>query len=86
MKNKQVPLENKRVAVYCRVGTDDRHDTALERQAQSLREYAEAQDYVIIKNVQERGSGAAMNRMGVTAATVQDGNLCSLLPVLRKLP
>ena len=73
MGSKRVPLEKKRVVLYCRVATDDQHDTALESQAQSLREYAEAQGYEIVKIIQERGAGTTMDRTGIRALYILAG-------------
>lgn len=59
--------EKKRVVFYCRVATDDQRGTAMERQVQSLREYAEGKGYEIIKEIQEKGSGRTMDRTGIRA-------------------
>ena len=58
-------VKPKRVALYCRVATDDQHNKALENQAQSLRAYAEARGYEIVKIIQERGPGTKMDRSGI---------------------
>jgi predicted site-specific integrase-resolvase len=66
--------EKKRVVFYCRVATDDQRGTAMERQAQSLREYAEGKGYEIIKEIQEKGSGRTMDRTGIRAIYILAGH------------
>jgi len=66
MGSKRVPfVKLKQVVLYCRVASDNQHDTALEAQAQSLRQYAEAQGHEIVKIIQERGTGTTMDRSGI---------------------
>lgn len=74
MENKRVQFTKpKRVVLYCRVATDDQHDTALEAQAQSLRAYAEARGDEIVKIIQERGAGTTMDRTGIRALYILAG-------------
>lgn len=49
----------KRVAIYCRVSTDDQ---SCERQEQDLIEYAQRADYAIVGVFKETASGAKNNR------------------------
>lgn len=66
MESKRVQFTKpKRVAIYCRVATDDQQDTALEAQAQSLRVYAEARGYEIVGVIKENAGGRTLDRPGI---------------------
>jgi len=60
-------MENKkiRVAIYCRVATDNQAETALEAQKSCLRAYAEEQGYNIVKEIDEVAKGNTLCRPGI---------------------
>ena len=55
----------KKVVLYCRVASNDQTNNNLNIQEQSLRNYAEAQDYEVVEVIKETGSGANLDRPGI---------------------
>ncbi|MCB6415048.1 recombinase family protein [Faecalimonas umbilicata] len=54
-----------RVAIYCRMATDNDSRQGLEMQKERLRQYAQQQGYDIVKEISEVAKGTTLCRPGI---------------------
>ena len=57
-------MEKKKVALYCRVACNNQNNDLLDDQEQTLKKYAEAQNYEIVETIKESG-GLDLSRPGI---------------------
>lgn len=58
-------MEKKKVVSYCRVACNNQNNDVLDDQEQTLKKYAEAQNYEIVETIKESGGGLDLNRPGI---------------------
>ena len=58
-------MEKKKVALYCRVACNNQNNDVLDDHEQTLKKYAEAQNYEIVETIKEFGGGLDLNRPGI---------------------
>ena len=58
-------MEKKKVVLYCRVACNNQNNDVLDDQEQTLKKYAEAQNYEIVETIKESGGGLDLNRPGI---------------------
>lgn len=65
MEKQKKNVKEIRVAIYCRMATDNDESRGLEIQKSQLRNYAQAQGYAVVAEVSEVAKGLSLDRPGI---------------------
>lgn len=58
-------MKKKKVALYCRVACNNQNNDVLDDQEQTLKKYAEAQNFEVVETIKESCGGLDLNRPGI---------------------